>query len=58
MNKQTYDVWLDTTVAMFEETAEGVKALEWLEDEDFAEAFEDGLTSVQVVDKYINGYWF
>jgi hypothetical protein len=58
MLKTTYDSWLDATVAMFEETEEGAKALEWLQTEDFVEAFEDGLTPVQVYDKFCKGYWF
>ena len=58
MNKLTYDSWLDATVALFEETEDGAKAREWLQTEDFLEAYDDGLTSVQMVDKFVRGYFF
>lgn len=58
MNKLTYDSWLDATVSLFEETEEGAKALEWLETEDFLEAFEEGLNPQQTCDKFTNGYYF
>lgn len=58
MNKQTYETWLETTVNLFEETEDGAKALEWLDYEDLREAYEDGMTSVQVYDKFVNGWFF
>jgi len=58
MIKLTYESWLETTVNLFEETAEGVSALEWLETSDFVEAFDSGLTPTQVYDKFVYGYWF
>lgn len=58
MNRTTYETWLETTVALFEESEDGARALEWLQNEDFIDAFDDGMTSVQVYDKYVNGWFF
>ena len=58
MNKLTYESWLEATVALFEETADGVKALEWMDDSDFLESFEDGLNPQQTCDKFTVGYYF
>jgi len=58
MNKLTYDAWLEATIDLFEETADGVKALGWLETEDFLESFERGLTPTQTYDHYVIGYFF
>ncbi len=57
MLKNTYEGWLEETVNLFEETETGAETLEWMQSQDFEEAYADGLTPVQVFDKYTKGYF-